>query len=125
MSILRLFSSYRKLEDALRDADEDRLELHGQVRALTIEVERARADANRAAEQERKTYQVMLNVEYQRRLQFTPFPEVPSLPDRLMESMQPSVEESGIVNGRSVVEQELRRTRGLILDLYEGQGEKP
>jgi hypothetical protein len=112
--MLRFFKTFvqcRELEQSLREASDARFELQGEVRALRGEVERMKEDLSASQKHERDAYQMLVNVDYQLKYGFAPFPDAPKLPEKLETHDTGGPVDSGYVPGRMLVEQGLAASR--------------
>jgi hypothetical protein len=81
-----------ELEQALKVEREARLLIEGQLVAQRGEIDYLRETATAAAANERKVYQMQVNVNMQTKYGITPFPEAPAIPDSLTSQVQKPIQ---------------------------------
>ena len=104
IAFLRWFPAYRQVERQLHETSIAREGLQGEVRALRGEVERLREDLQAAHESERTAYRMLINVDYQLRYGFAPYPDAPKLPEGRMPSSNEPILHTEYVNMSRVVD---------------------
>ena len=108
---LRWIPGALALERRLDEVSLSREALQAEVRALRGEIERLREDTRAAQEAERTAYQMLVNVDFQLKYGFAPFPGSPKLPDMKVPRDDGAVLDAGYVNMRRVVESEAQKER--------------
>lgn len=112
-ALIELLTS-SKLREAQRRADE----LQGRNFELTREVDDLRQRLNEVTAEERLVYRTMLNVEYQTRYGWTPFPTEPHIPQHIEEkSVVEQAAQGGFHEARLFAEKQARED---WMKLYDG-----
>jgi hypothetical protein len=121
MRVLRWIPAVRAMAVALRETSDARLEIQGENRALKAEVGRLQDEVREARDSERKAYQMLVNVDFQLKYGFAPYPDAPKLPEFKVRNDQSGPVESNVANGRDLVNEAKLEARKEIEE-YLGRG---
>lgn len=82
-------STTASLKALLESEREARIRLEAQCSILKSELERANERLDESLRNERLVYQTGINVNYQQKYGFSPFPDAPKIPDHIYDSKMP------------------------------------
>lgn len=95
----------RELEKDITAEREARMTLQGQVVSQRGEIDRMAEMLAEALKNERRVYQMQVNVNMQTRYGMIPFPDAPAIPNDIYASKMPTQIEPDYVNARTLVAQ--------------------
>lgn len=111
LRLLRWIPAVRTLARGLQESSDARLELQGENRALKAEVERLQEEVRESRNDERAAYQMLINVDFQLKYGFAPYPGSPKLPEYKVSKGNGGPVDSGVANGRDLVNEATAEAR--------------